>query len=530
MGREHSSGQQFMLGDRIKGYEIVKTFNPGAFTFPGIARASNGQKVFIKKYRRPGGMSPWLQAFMDHQAELKRRVQGDPAATAMCYEFVDFFELSMDGTSVRLRAYYQVFECIEGGGDLRAFLSPAKSPAGSLDWPQRVMFAKMLLSGINAIHRVGIVHSDLKPENLYLLPDAALASKFKLRIIDMDASLLEGRRAPWDGTGEGYVGTPGYMSPEHVSGAVPQKHSDVFTAALILSELLCGRHPAAGYLGNEAQYAEAVKSGRLTPIEVPQPIERVGDLRFLSAVLTGCLRPEASRRPTIEEILRALNGALASWDGQTPRSVSSSPPAPSVPPPVPPPTSPPAPAPPGPSSSGPDVEMTQKFFHILAANRHGEMRRAEICDAVVAKGLPKPYWFFQPAFRVRHGVYRIPTIDECLKKGMGYGCGMNEPEPVEDSAVQLVAKGRQMTVRLPGTFGQRQFKDWGDEFTRFMSPEQFQLLRAADERWLLAPCASASNTTYADGQPLTGTVPIRDGMTVSLGRAGKCRLTLRVEE
>ena len=528
MGREHSSGQQFMPGDRIKGYEIVKVFNPGAFTFTGIARAPNSQRVFIKKYRRPGGMSSWLQAFMDHQAELKRRVQGDPAAKAMCYEFGEFFELSMRGTSVQMRAYYQVFECIEGGGDLRAFLSPAKSSTGSLNWSQRVMFAKMFMSGMNAIHRIGIVHSDLKPENLYLLPDAALASKFKLRIIDMDASLLEGRRAPWDGTGEGYVGTPGYMSPEHVSGAVPQQYSDVFTSGLILSELLCGQHPAASYLGDEAQYAEAVKSGRLLPIEVTQPIERVSDLRFLNAVLTGCLRPEARRRPTVEEVLRALNGALASWDGQAPHSgasVSLPAAAPRLAP-----MPPPAPAPLGPSSHRPDVEMTREFFRILAVTGKSEMRRADICAAVIEKGLPQPYWFFRPVFRVKHGLYRIPTIDECLKQGMGYGCNTESYDSVEAGVVQLVARGKQMTVRLPGTFGQRQFKDWGDEFTRFMSPDQFQLLRASDERWFLAPCKSASNTTYVDDQPLAGAVAVRDGMTVSLGRSGKCRITLRVTE
>lgn len=526
MGREHSSGQQFVTGDRIKGYEIIKPLSPGAFTFPGIAKASNGTLVFFKKYRRPGGMSSWLQAFIDHQHELKRRVQSDEAARAMCYDFIDFFELSARGTSVQMRAYYQVFEFFEGGGDLSKFLSAEKSPMGPLSWPQKVMFAKMFVSGVNAIHRIGIIHSDLKPENLYLLPDASLASKFKLRIIDMDASLLEGRRAPWEGTGEGYVGTPGYMSPEHVSGAVPGKHSDVFTTGLILSQLLCGRHPAASYLTDEAQYAAAVKAGRLTPIAITQPIERVIDLGFLNAVLNGCLHPEARRRPTAEDLLRALNGVLASWDGQKPSAVASSPHVPLPPaPPVPPPAV-------GPqmSSPGSDTEMTEQVIRILAASGRREMRRSEICDVVVAKGLPLPYWFFRPAFRIRHGVYRIPTLDECLQRGMGYGRGSDAPEDVEEGTVKLVSQSHEMTIRLPGTLGQRVFRDWGDEFARFMSPAQFQLLRAPDQAWLLAPSQSATNATYVDNQPLTGVVPVRDGMTISLGRAGKCRITVRLGE
>lgn len=172
--------------------------------------------------------------------------------------------------------------------------------------------------------------------------------------------------------------------------------------------------------------------------------------------------------------------------------------------------------------------MTREFVRLLAATGQREMRRAEICEVVVAKGLPQPYWFFRAAFRVSRGVYRIPTLDECVKRGTGYGRSLDGE--AEEGAVQLAANGRLMTIRLPGTFGQRQFKDWGEEFTRFMSREQFQLLRAPDDEWLLAPCALAENPTYVDGQPLTDTMPVRDGMTVSLGRVGKCRMTLRVGE
>jgi serine/threonine protein kinase len=101
-----------------------------------------------------------------------------------------------------------------------------------------------MLAGINAIHRAGVIHTDLKPENFYLLPDPAMAVKYKLRVIDMDFSLLEGKQAPWHGH-EGYVGTPGYLSPEHLAGKVPVKASDVFTLGLILGQVLGGGHPAA---------------------------------------------------------------------------------------------------------------------------------------------------------------------------------------------------------------------------------------------------------------------------------------------
>jgi hypothetical protein len=59
MGAEFSSGIKFDIGDRIKGYEITNVFDPGALAFSGKAKAPNGRPVFFKKYRVPGGSTPW---------------------------------------------------------------------------------------------------------------------------------------------------------------------------------------------------------------------------------------------------------------------------------------------------------------------------------------------------------------------------------------------------------------------------------------------------------------------------------------
>jgi serine/threonine protein kinase len=458
MGREHSSGQQFVVGDLIKGYEILKVFDPGAYAFAGKARAPNGQMVFFKKYRRPGGSSPWLGGFIDYQLELKRKIQSEPGARNMCYEFVEFFDLSQHTKLAKLRAFYQVFEWIEGGSDLRQMLNQAASSPASATWAQRVLFAKMLAQGINTIHKAGVIHTDLKPENFYLIPDASLAARYKLRVIDMDFSLLEGRRAPWDGSGEGYVGTPGYMSPEHLHGQVPSKPSDVFTCGLILSELLCGTHPAHVHLGSDEAYEKAVKAGRLKAIEVREPIEKVPDLPFLNAVLNGCLRPEAARRPTIEQVLRALNGVLESWDGQKPKVAT---PTPS---PIPPPSLEPAPSP-KPAAPAP---------------------------------APKPAPVPAPA----------PNVSRVTLKGPG--------EPITAAVAQI--------------FGRAHFKRWGEEFERFMSNEQFRVFRDASGNWMIEHCMGAVNATNVDGTALSSSVGLRSGMTISLGRTGKCPITVNVSD
>jgi serine/threonine protein kinase len=193
MGAEYSSGIKFDKGDRIKGYEIVNVFEPGSMAFSGKAKAPNGRPVFFKKYVCPGGSSPWLAGFVSYQSELKQKIQGNPASKGLCYEFIEFFEMSKTGGMVPLRAFYQVFEWVEGGSDLRKMLDTAKANPSSYSWSQKVTFARVMMAGVNAIHRSGVIHTDLKPNNLYLIPDTSLGAKYKLRIIDMDYSTVKKR-------------------------------------------------------------------------------------------------------------------------------------------------------------------------------------------------------------------------------------------------------------------------------------------------------------------------------------------------
>lgn len=443
MSTEFSSGFSFRVGEKIKGYEILQVFEPGGFAFAGKARAPNGRTVFFKKYKRPGGSSPWLAGFIAYQAELKRRIQTTPAKS-LCYEFIEFFDCSKAGAAVPLRAFYQVFEWIEGGGDLRKMLDGAQVNPATMDWKQRVIFGRVMIAGINAIHKAGVIHSDLKPDNLYLVPDAALTAKYKLRVIDMDFSLLEGQRAPWHGV-EGYVGTPGYMSPEHLRNAEPLKASDIFTCGLMLGELVGQGHPAAPDIG---AYDETVKA--LKPVEVQQPVEGVSDLDFLSGVINGCLRAEPDKRPTAEQVLMALNGRLPEWDGRRAKSATTSLPLPPTPTPTPTPAPAPAPAP------------------------------------------------AQPP-----------------------------PPPATRAGVALVGPGGQRSVaNIETTFGRAELKSWGADYEMFMSPEQFRLFKDAAGQWLIAHCPTAKNATNVDGAPLSVSVPLRSGMTVTLGKTGKCPVTL----
>jgi serine/threonine protein kinase len=224
-------------GLKVKGYSVVRVLNKGAFAVAYEARTSAGEKVFFKQYKSPSVTVDWYSPYVAYQQELKRRVEGS-TARAYCYRFIEFFESNDSGQ----RCFYQVFEFVDKGKDLRKYLEELAGKPPAATWPQRLTFAKLFMAGMKALHEARIIHCDLKPDNLYLIPDATIKAGYQLKIVDMDFSVLSDRRAPWHGE-QGYVGTPGYQSPEHLAGQIPVPASDVFTCGLILYELLAQGHP-----------------------------------------------------------------------------------------------------------------------------------------------------------------------------------------------------------------------------------------------------------------------------------------------
>jgi len=461
MSTEYVSGFKFAEGDTIRGYKILKAFDPGAFAYAGKARAPGGRLVFFKKYKRPGAASKWYDGFVSYQTELKQRIQLNESAKRLCYEFIEFFELKKSGGAVPLRAFYQVFEWVEGGTDLRGVIERVRTAPSSFDWRQRVVFARVMMAGINAIHKAGIIHTDLKPENFYLIP-ADTPSKYALRVIDMDFSLIEAKQAPWHGYNEGYVGTEGYMSPEHLANQVPQKASDVFTCGLILGELLGGAHPSGD---NMEAYADRAKNGRFRPILLQQQIQEATDGEYVGFVINAALRPEATKRPTADQILRALSGQLPEFDGKRPKTATTIPsPAETV-------RRPSAPLP-GPTAPLPGT-----------------------------------------------AVPLVPSTSVTEPSGAASHAGIEILGPT----------GQRLLVNLDGTFGSANFKTWHADFPNFMKSAQFHLFKESSGRWMIEHCVGATNATTANGQPITGSIPVVSGMLIALGKTGKCPLTLNLK-
>jgi serine/threonine protein kinase len=284
----------YNIGERVQGYTIRELITIGNNSVAYAATDASGRKVFFKAYQSPSVRVPWYKPFVAHQRELKERIEGSPCRQ-FCYQFLGGFEYS--------RKFHQVFEFLDKSHSLEKILDRVRTHAAEVPWAARELMAKVLVAGIAQMHAAGIVHADLKPDNIMLLEDPSIGMKYRLKIIDMDFSFFTNKKAPWDGY-EGYFGTPGYMSPEH--GKVPVPVSDVFTLGIILYQLLGPGHPYP-YDDNDkilaAYKAYAVARPKLTGTPSPPAMAET-----VSDAMHRCLNPDPDLRPTAAELHKTLLG------------------------------------------------------------------------------------------------------------------------------------------------------------------------------------------------------------------------------
>ncbi|HSU77541.1 MAG TPA: protein kinase [Burkholderiales bacterium] len=123
---------------------------------------------------------------------------------------------------------YLVMEFFEGGDLMKRLGGEALAPAEGLRVFRELMFA------LGDIHEKGILHRDLKPQNLMFREDGTLA------ILDFG---IAKQIDAIDRTKEGEVlGTPRYMSPEQVQGRALDLRTDIYSAGVLLYQMLTGQH------------------------------------------------------------------------------------------------------------------------------------------------------------------------------------------------------------------------------------------------------------------------------------------------
>lgn len=130
---------------------------------------------------------------------------------------------------------YLAMELLEGE-DLRALIERHEG----LPWARVRALMLQICDGLAAVHAAGIVHQDLAPSNCFrVLADGE--ERIKLIDFGVAATIAEAREGS-----RMIVGTPQYMSPEQARGGAVDARSDVYSAGIILCELLTGHVPFQG--------------------------------------------------------------------------------------------------------------------------------------------------------------------------------------------------------------------------------------------------------------------------------------------
>ncbi len=182
---------------------------------------------------------------------------------------------------------------------------------GCLPPAEAVGLMQQLLAGLDVAHRAGLVHRDIKLENLFLCQEEG--GQRVLKILDFGVTkVLPGAQAPeppglrtQDGA---VVGTPRFMAPEQAMGREVGPPADLYGVGVVLYELLAGRDPFKHVTGFTPLLRAHVLEDAPPPSAVaPQPVEPALDDVVMRALAK---RPE-ERYASAAELSDALTHALA---------------------------------------------------------------------------------------------------------------------------------------------------------------------------------------------------------------------------
>ncbi|AWB81556.1 Stk1 family PASTA domain-containing Ser/Thr kinase [Corynebacterium yudongzhengii] len=187
---------------------------------------------------------------------------------------------------------YLVMELITGG-TLRELLAER----GPMPPHAATAVMRAVLTGLSVAHQQGMVHRDIKPDNILINADH--------RVKVADFGLVRAAAASSHSTGS-IVGTAAYLSPEQVSGSETTPATDVYSAGVVLFELLTGETPFSG----DTPLAHAIQ--RLER-DVPAPSSRIDGIPplFDELVATSTARDPEQRFHDAGEFLAALDDVAA---------------------------------------------------------------------------------------------------------------------------------------------------------------------------------------------------------------------------
>ena len=284
-----------LIGRSLGEYKVLASLGGGSFgSVYRAVHSRSGMLAAIKLLHRP----------IDDVESQRVIVESRAAAMLSHPNVVQVYDLAATSD----RRPYIVMQLLDGTP--LADLLSLRMPVG-----QALSIVGDVLAGLGHAHRRGVVHRDLKPDNIFIAKGRAVIVDFGL------AKLISDPRAPsLTATGEA-LGTPSYMAPEQVRGELADGRADLYAVGCVLFEMLAGHPPFQGsatyaiFDAHLNQPAPSITEHRNdVPPHVVGAIARVlakdPDARFASAhemqrALAGTPAPKRRRWPIVAGIAAA---------------------------------------------------------------------------------------------------------------------------------------------------------------------------------------------------------------------------------
>ncbi|OGO15756.1 MAG: hypothetical protein A2Z14_01545 [Chloroflexi bacterium RBG_16_48_8] len=218
-GGNVENNSDLILGGR---YQIIEHIGSGGMANVFRARDLNLQRdVAIKILRENFIEDPSFQARFLQEARS--------AANLLHPNIVTIYDFGHDE-----HRYFIVMEYVDGT-DLKSFIRESNRTQISKTLDLMIQICE----GVGYAHRAGLVHCDLKPQNILVSPDG------RAKVTDFGISLALAAINPEERT-DVVWGSPKYFAPEQAAGTAPSPSSDVYALGVILYEMLTGKLPFEG--------------------------------------------------------------------------------------------------------------------------------------------------------------------------------------------------------------------------------------------------------------------------------------------
>ena len=243
-----------MLDNR---YEILERIGTGGMAIVYKAKCHRLNRLVAIKI---------LKSDLAQNEEFRRRFNAESQAVAQLSHpnIVSVYDVSRGGDME-----YIVMELIDG-----ITLKQYMEKRGQLNWRESLHFITQIMRGLSHAHSRGIIHRDIKPQNIMVLRDGSVkVADFGIACLADSAQTLT----------QEALGSVHYISPEQARGDRPDARSDIYSSGVVLYEMLTGRLPFEG----ESAVSVAIQhlsSIPLAPREIDPDIPEALELICMKAM------------------------------------------------------------------------------------------------------------------------------------------------------------------------------------------------------------------------------------------------------